>query len=554
MQIFAHLVVGRCVYIGFNLYIFVCIFIKMKWLILLSLVVRSWASNYLAGETCSVDSDCMDGDCRTRCCRSDLNDPNCLTCGSDGWCAACKSGFSWVSGSGCTDCAVGKVEISGTCTDCPVGKTQVDFKYEIKNSGTCDVYITSKEECEEAAAIISFADTSAHEAVQNGPVGCFIYNSAQLKFDGTASTSSCSNLYSCICKTRKYFLLTSGTCDHYIMSSAECDEAAEQLGLSDTTSTESSWTSYAPGCFQNSDNNIIVNTNSASTADCGAFSSSCICKRPDYEVCETCQVGRYQNLVRSNTACKHCPSGKHQDERGMTSCKQCVSGKFSKWYQLRDCEDCGLGRFSRMSPCPPSHPRLHGPVYGNQYWCMEPAPSITTCRMSNSGIPPPQGGAWGANQPDCVVTNPCPGTHPYLRKYGETFYYCYSTLSGSAGACKLSSFTIPAPSDGQWGSNDAIDCTWYDHTNVKSYTIVVLGFTWTRLEVLSASNVLQEVSLRKSHPLVPTVFGMNIAMKLGLIHVSRVRVVSTPLQVPMHSARLRRKQNLCLMVNVMMQN
>ena len=55
----------------------------------------------------------------------------------------------------------------------------------------------------------------------------------------------------------------------------------------------------------------------------------------------------------------------------------------------------------------------------------------------------------------------CPASHPYLRKFGATYYYCYSTSSGSSGACKMSNSGLPAPADGQWGlGNDNIaDCT-----------------------------------------------------------------------------------------------
>ena len=60
-----------------------------------------------------------------------------------------------------------------------------------------------------------------------------------------------------------------------------------------------------------------------------------------------------------------------------------------------------------------------------------------------------------------VAANPCPASHPYLRKFGATYYYCYSTESGSSGACKMSNSGIDPPSDGQWGLGNAniADCS-----------------------------------------------------------------------------------------------
>ena len=55
------------------------------------------------------------------------------------------------------------------------------------------------------------------------------------------------------------------------------------------------------------------------------------------------------------------------------------------------------------NPCPATHPFLGGPYSGNQYWCYVSGPYSGPCNMANSGLPPPPGGAWGTNQPDCTI-------------------------------------------------------------------------------------------------------------------------------------------------------
>ena len=56
------------------------------------------------------------------------------------------------------------------------------------------------------------------------------------------------------------------------------------------------------------------------------------------------------------------------------------------------------------NPCPSTHPHLGGPFYGNQYWCYVSAPYSDPCNMASTDVPPPPGGIWGSNQPDCKLT------------------------------------------------------------------------------------------------------------------------------------------------------
>ena len=102
----------------------------------------------------------------------------------------------------------------------------------------------------------------------------------ELKFDGNASTVACTDTSKCLCKTDKYFLKTSGTCDYYVMTQDECQKAAH-LASSSTLYT-GTWDSWSPGCFLNSANKLHFNLNLTSTADCSdivAQSGKCICKR-----------------------------------------------------------------------------------------------------------------------------------------------------------------------------------------------------------------------------------------------------------------------------------
>lgn len=54
------------------------------------------------GSVCTSNSECIDNDCRGKCCISTLNDANCGVCGSTGWCESCATGYTWVAGQGCT--------------------------------------------------------------------------------------------------------------------------------------------------------------------------------------------------------------------------------------------------------------------------------------------------------------------------------------------------------------------------------------------------------------------------------------------------------------------
>lgn len=74
-----------------------------------------------------------------------------------------------------------------------------------------------------------------------------------------------------------YELKTSGSCDTFVTTSAECDKAADALDLSDTTSQSSSGTPQTPtGCYKKTGSNAGLWIGDGG-ADCSS-TRTCICK------------------------------------------------------------------------------------------------------------------------------------------------------------------------------------------------------------------------------------------------------------------------------------
>merc|ERR1712117_933402 len=76
-----------------------------------------------------------------------------------------------------------------------------------------------------------------------------------------------------------YHIVKSGSQCNRITSQAECVTAAKQLNLADTTAiTDSSWSSFAQGCFCNEGGHDCAFNNHASGRPCGYGNYNCICK------------------------------------------------------------------------------------------------------------------------------------------------------------------------------------------------------------------------------------------------------------------------------------
>ena len=74
-----------------------------------------------------------------------------------------------------------------------------------------------------------------------------------------------------------YIRVTSGSTCERVTSKAECEEAARQLGLSDTVALEESKSNWPPYCYVNI-NALYFNINGTATSHCNSNSRICICK------------------------------------------------------------------------------------------------------------------------------------------------------------------------------------------------------------------------------------------------------------------------------------
>ena len=74
--------------------------------------------------------------------------------------------------------------------------------------------------------------------------------------------------------------VTSGTtCELRIRTKAECEEAATQLGLSDTTATEVSMRTAPPFCYLKNGNALYFNNRGNANGMCES-NMVCVCKKP----------------------------------------------------------------------------------------------------------------------------------------------------------------------------------------------------------------------------------------------------------------------------------
>ena len=74
-----------------------------------------------------------------------------------------------------------------------------------------------------------------------------------------------------------YIRVTSGSTCERVTSKTECEEAARQLGLSDTVASEETKSNWPPYCYLNI-NALYFNINGNTTSHCNSNSRICICK------------------------------------------------------------------------------------------------------------------------------------------------------------------------------------------------------------------------------------------------------------------------------------
>ena len=159
-------------------------------------------------------------------------------------------------------------------------------------SGSSCERVTSKDDCELAAEELELvATTATEETVSDFPPYCYQWEDFEyegeysLYFNNNgSSTAICSGYSTCICKNdgtspppSSYDLVTSGSSCERITSKDDCELAAEELGLDDTTAGEETESDYPPYCYLTFDGDLWFNNNGDSTAEC-TQSSRCICK------------------------------------------------------------------------------------------------------------------------------------------------------------------------------------------------------------------------------------------------------------------------------------
>jgi hypothetical protein len=85
----------------------------------------------------------------------------------------------------------------------------------------------------------------------------------------------------------EYALVLSGTCqsnNRYEVPQADCETAATNLGLSDTSADVTSYTARPPGCIYNSVDDVLrFNPLETSETSCGSgdYNYDCICGAPE---------------------------------------------------------------------------------------------------------------------------------------------------------------------------------------------------------------------------------------------------------------------------------
>ena len=118
------------------------------------------------------------------------------------------------------------------------------------------------------------------ECPREEPNGCTAQQ-ADREFSVT-SPGLCPSIYTIFLPT-EYIQVTSGSTCNRVTSKEECEEAARQLGLSDTEAHEGSWTWWVPHCsfYHSSWSNrgyLYFNNNGDEDLECNSDTKICICK------------------------------------------------------------------------------------------------------------------------------------------------------------------------------------------------------------------------------------------------------------------------------------
>ena len=162
----------------------------------------------------------------------------------------------------------------------------VESTYVMMHVGHCDsvaAFLTTKSECELAAASLDLADTTANTAsYASNPKGCYYKISAnQLYWNTVGGTTDGDTDKVSICTAgiapdvctvgASYVLMDVGRCDSvaaFVTNKAKCELAAASLCRNDTTANEVTYTSNAEGCYYKiSDDRLYFNDGGSYTDD-----------------------------------------------------------------------------------------------------------------------------------------------------------------------------------------------------------------------------------------------------------------------------------------------
>ena len=185
-----------------------------------------------------------------------------------------------------------------------IGRHPIVYNPTKRSTGTCidgidNLFIASKESCDEAAKVLELIDTAADIVSYDFyPAGCYLYSNKLYFNTDNTSTIACANDKTCLCSL---------TC-----SAGTYQDQTEQLSCKKCVETYS--LSGRSSCKYD-----------ATTCPKGTYASGTA------TVCDACKAGTYNALSgqTSETACKRCEVGKYYDnhnavgEISESMCKSC---------------------------------------------------------------------------------------------------------------------------------------------------------------------------------------------------------------------------------------
>lgn len=331
------------------------------------------------------------------------------------------------------------------------------LRYKIETKGPCDQHITTGSECEQAAITLGLTDTTVYtNSWSSWPRGCFRNQQGDLFLNtNTGSTVDC-QAGDCICKT--YIQPRPVQSQLNMISStrkALCKKTYDMPGQC----------SQLCGASENVENveatHFFTQTTSTGKLSCHCGTDECassaaapqryweekegLCEEAVYNPCPstypvlrqyldsqlywcyTAQCGDVVHTYRFLSSGLYCKSGKILSDTTYRDGKGPMQGDEPLYDLLSDpdpAQEC-VNRCKYAHPtlyngfyldssngcfCAPSCLRQTDRVSAHSGWraytiwdtCARPA---SPCRMSGSGLPAPQGGAWGGNQNDCPMDN-----------------------------------------------------------------------------------------------------------------------------------------------------